>query len=144
MASLMRPALLRQACQAPAFQQRFLSTAARQSSPLAQSLRPAFSAPSVLPKASRVAAFHATQRQQILPPLPQKIEGTLNEPVKVPTPEYAHGSYHWTFERYGMPDCLEMRVFLEGDAGSNKGPHSVNVKAKSIGGWKLRLGELKY
>lgn len=103
MASLMRPGLLRQACQAPAFQQRFLSTAVRQSSPLAQSLRPAFSAPSAIHKATRIAAFHATQRQQILPPLPQKIEGTLNDPVKVPTPEYAHGSYHWTFERYGTP-----------------------------------------
>jgi succinate dehydrogenase (ubiquinone) membrane anchor subunit len=27
---------------------------------------------------TRVAAFHATQRNQILPPLPQKIIGTAN------------------------------------------------------------------
>jgi hypothetical protein len=37
-----------------------------------------------------------------LPPLPQKIQGTANDPVPVPTPEYVHGSYHWTFERYGI------------------------------------------
>jgi succinate dehydrogenase (ubiquinone) membrane anchor subunit len=105
MASIMRPSLLRQACQAPATSQRFLSTAARQASPFAQSaaLRPAF-ARAALPKPStRIAAFHATQRQQILPPLPQKIQGTANDPVPVPAPEYAHGSYHWTFERYGIP-----------------------------------------
>ena len=27
------------------------------------------------------------------------IEGTVNDPVKVPEPHKSHGSYHWTFER---------------------------------------------
>ncbi|KAF2114705.1 mitochondrial inner membrane protein [Lophiotrema nucula] len=102
MASIMRPGLLRQACQAPAASQRMLSTFAsssvKQSSPFAQHMRPAF-ARSTIPKSTRIAAFHATQRQQILPPLPQRIEGTTNDPTPVPDPTPAHGSYHWTFER---------------------------------------------
>jgi succinate dehydrogenase (ubiquinone) membrane anchor subunit len=113
MASIMRPSLLRQAYNAPATSQRFLSTATRQTSPFVQSaLRPAF-ARAALPKPStRIAAFHATQRQQILPPLPQKIQGTANDPVPVPTPEYAHGSYHWTFERYAMPVLLGRKSYV--------------------------------
>ncbi|KAJ4292697.1 membrane anchor subunit of succinate dehydrogenase, Sdh4 [Kalmusia sp. IMI 367209] len=102
MASLMQSGLLRQGATNPAAAQRmfstFTSSSMRQSSPLIQQLRPAF-ARSAMPKSTRIAAFHATQRQQILPPLPQKIEGTLNQPVPVPTPDYAHGSYHWSFER---------------------------------------------
>lgn len=102
MASLAHSGLLRQSLASPAAAQRMFSTVTsssmRQSSPLVQQLRPAF-ARSALPKSTRIAAFHASQRKQILPPLPQKIEGTLNEPVHVPTPEYAHGSYHWSFER---------------------------------------------
>ncbi|MCJ1252035.1 membrane anchor subunit of succinate dehydrogenase, Sdh4 [Trapelia coarctata] len=35
----------------------------------------------------------------ILPPLPQHIEGTANDPAPVPDPSPTHGSYHWTFER---------------------------------------------
>jgi succinate dehydrogenase (ubiquinone) membrane anchor subunit len=34
-----------------------------------------------------------------LPPLPQTIVGTTNDPVPVPDPDYTHGSYHWSFER---------------------------------------------
>jgi succinate dehydrogenase (ubiquinone) membrane anchor subunit len=98
----MRPGLLRHGLAGPAASQRafstFTSSAARQSSPLIQQLRPALASPAV-PKASGVAAFHATQRQQILPPLPQKIEGNVNAPTPVPTPDYSHGSYHWSFER---------------------------------------------
>ncbi|CAO2657964.1 Nn.00g072240.m01.CDS01 [Neocucurbitaria sp. VM-36] len=96
----MRPGLLRQACPKPAAAQRMLSTmaASATSRPLAQQLRPAFQR-SAIPKSTRIAAFHATQRNQILPPLPQKIVGTANEPVPVPDPSPSHGSYHWTFER---------------------------------------------
>lgn len=93
MASIMRPTLLRSAIPKPATIQRSsLSTLAARSvnRPLAQHLRPA---------ALQRAAFHASQRNQILPPLPQKIIGTANEPVPVPDPDYAHGSYHWSFER---------------------------------------------
>lgn len=67
MASLMRPSVLRQA---PAASQRAVSAFARPTA-LAQ-FKPAFH------NSTRVAAFHATQRNQILPPLPQKIIGTAN------------------------------------------------------------------
>lgn len=100
MASVMRPGLLRQACQKPAAAQRMLSTVTNSTinRPLAQQLRPALQR-SAIPKSARIAAFHATQRNQILPPLPQKVVGTTNDPVPVPNPDYTHGSYHWTFER---------------------------------------------
>jgi len=68
MASLMRPSVLRQA---PAASQRITAAFVRPSAAMAQ-LRPAFQ------NSTRVAAFHATQRNQILPPLPQKIIGTAN------------------------------------------------------------------
>ncbi|KAJ5126695.1 Succinate dehydrogenase cytochrome b small subunit [Penicillium atrosanguineum] len=48
---------------------------------------------------SQMVAFHASARKQILPPLPQSIEGTMNDPVPVPKPHPSEGSYHWTFER---------------------------------------------
>ncbi|KAL4799139.1 CybS-domain-containing protein [Aspergillus venezuelensis] len=60
---------------------------------------------------SQVVAFHASAKKQILPPLPQTIQGTstlsletsprksLNDPAPIPTPHPSHGSYHWTFER---------------------------------------------
>lgn len=99
MASIMRPSLVRQAVQAPAASQRMLSTMTTSiNRPLAQQFRPAFQR-SAIPTTARIAAFHATQRNQILPPLPQKIEGTANDPTPVPTPSYTHGSYHWSFER---------------------------------------------
>jgi succinate dehydrogenase (ubiquinone) membrane anchor subunit len=93
MASIMRPSILRSALPKPATTSRSLSTLAARSinRPVAQSL--------LRPAAFQRAAFHASQRQQILPPLPQKIIGTTNDPVPVPDPDYAHGSYHWSFER---------------------------------------------
>ncbi|KAJ0425771.1 CybS-domain-containing protein [Aspergillus insuetus] len=48
---------------------------------------------------SQVVAFHASARRQILPPEPQTIQGTMNDPAPIPTPHPSHGSYHWTFER---------------------------------------------
>ena len=104
MASVMRPGLMRQAFQKPATSQRMLSTltASTINRPLAQQLRPAFQR-SAIPNSTRIAAFHATQRKEILPPLPQKIVGTTNDPTPVPNPDYAHGSYHWSFERCVTP-----------------------------------------
>ncbi|KAI1074885.1 CybS-domain-containing protein [Whalleya microplaca] len=49
--------------------------------------------------AVRVAAFHASSRRSLLPPGPQVIKGTVNDPAPVPDPHPSHGSYHWTFER---------------------------------------------
>lgn len=110
MASIMRPSLFRQAVQKPNTAQRMLSTVTSSTfnRPLAQQLRPAFQR-SAIPQATRVAAFHATQRNQILPPLPQKIIGTTNDPTPVPDPSYAHGSYHWSFER-SVDSMLHWRV----------------------------------
>jgi hypothetical protein len=95
MASIVRPNLLRQANPKPAASQRMLSTINR---PLAQQMRPAFQR-SAIPKSTRIAAFH----------VPQKILGTANDPTPVPDPSYAHGSYHWSFER-----CV-IRQQSEGD-----------------------------
>lgn len=114
MASIIRPGLLRQACTKPQAAQRMLSTASSSSTttinrPLAQQLRPAFQR-SAIPQAARVAAFHATQRNQILPPLPQKIIGTTNDPTPVPEPDYAHGSYHWSFERIVSAGLIPLTI----------------------------------
>ncbi|KAF2493833.1 mitochondrial succinate dehydrogenase cytochrome b560 subunit D [Lophium mytilinum] len=99
MASIARPALLRQVCNA-APSRRMASTFAGSSlkhpSPLTR--RPMQSA-FATPGASRVAAFHASGRRPILPPLPQVVDGDVNKPAPVPEPSASHGNYHWTFER---------------------------------------------
>ncbi|BCS26201.1 CybS family protein [Aspergillus puulaauensis] len=67
-----------------------------------QSCLSAFRAPLATRNAagvSQVVAFHASAKKQILPPEPQSIHGTLNDPAPIPTPHPSHGSYHWTFER---------------------------------------------
>ena len=110
MASVMRPGLLRQACPPAQQSQRMLSTAtSTMNRPLVQQLRPAFQR-SAIQKSTRIAAFHATQRNQILPPLPQKIIGTTNDPVPVPDPDYAHGSYHWSFERIVSAGLIPLTI----------------------------------
>ncbi|KAL7939442.1 hypothetical protein V8C35DRAFT_286629 [Trichoderma chlorosporum] len=77
MASIVRPSLLRQTALA------------------ARCAKPAFRNSAI-----KASAFHtSTQRSAILPPGPQRIEGTVNDPVPIPNPSAAHGSYHWTFER---------------------------------------------
>ena len=114
MASFLRPGLLRQACQAPTASQRMLSTftssSAARTAPLAQQFRPQFVRKAIPQKSSRIAAFHATRRQAILPPLPQVLKGSVNDPAPVPPPSPAHGGYHWTFERLVsvglVPLCL--------------------------------------
>ncbi|KAJ5226324.1 Succinate dehydrogenase cytochrome b small subunit [Penicillium chermesinum] len=76
MASIMRPSLLRQ------------TPASTRSLLLRQNVG-----------VSQAVNFHASARKQILPPLPQSIEGTMNDPAPLPKPSPVHGSYHWTFER---------------------------------------------
>ncbi|GAB7366125.1 hypothetical protein MBLNU230_g7687t1 [Neophaeotheca triangularis] len=70
----------------PALRSQTARQTALQPSPIAQN-------------AIRVAGFQTSSSRKILPPLPQKIKGSVNEAVKVPEPEYAHGSYHWAMER---------------------------------------------
>ncbi|KAF7537225.1 hypothetical protein G7054_g3896 [Neopestalotiopsis clavispora] len=77
MASIVRPSLLRQTV--------------RRASPAVRS--------AVLKDVARVSAFHASSRKNLLPPGPQVIKGTVNDPAPVPTPSPSHGSYHWTFDR---------------------------------------------
>ncbi|RKF64915.1 Succinate dehydrogenase cytochrome b small subunit, mitochondrial [Erysiphe neolycopersici] len=50
-------------------------------------------------RSAGVAAFHGSSRNNILPPVPQVINGTANDPAPIPAPNPSHGSYHWTFER---------------------------------------------
>ncbi|GKZ33729.1 membrane anchor subunit of succinate dehydrogenase, Sdh4 [Aspergillus brasiliensis] len=73
-----------------------MASIARQSSPL---LRSAFRAPFATKNVAQVVAFHASARKQILPPLPQTIQGTMNDPAPIPKSHPTEGSYHWTFER---------------------------------------------
>ncbi|RDL33006.1 Fumarate reductase respiratory complex transmembrane subunit [Venustampulla echinocandica] len=108
MASIVRPAaMLRQSCLTAAAKRTFSSKPASTfpainkpaSSILSrQAVRSRF-AKDALPGSMRVAAFHASGRQAILPPLPQTIEGTVNDATPVAPANPASGSYHWTFER---------------------------------------------
>ncbi|KAL1882450.1 membrane anchor subunit of succinate dehydrogenase, Sdh4 [Paecilomyces lecythidis] len=101
MAAFVRPSsVLRQSVlsmsRTPATRTAFYST----KSPLAAT----FVRPSQVQKkesavSSQVAAFHASGKKEILPPLPQVVHGTTNDPAPVPPPSPTHGSYHWTFER---------------------------------------------
>ncbi|KAF2716913.1 succinate dehydrogenase-like protein [Polychaeton citri CBS 116435] len=78
------------------------STAAARAFSLASpAFRTQFAARSTftLQSALRRSAFHTSPVRALLPPLPQKIQGTVNDPVNVPSPSPTHGSYHWTIER---------------------------------------------
>jgi len=107
MASIVRPTMLRQTCLAAASKRTF-STKLTSSFPAIskpassvlsrQNVRSAF-VKDALPGSVRIAAFHASGRRPILPPLPQVIDGTANDAAPVPPSEPSHGSYHWTFER---------------------------------------------
>jgi len=60
----------------------------------------------------RIAAFHTSQSRALLPPLPQRIEGTVNDPQPLPHVSPMHGSYHWTFERYDRLDVENHQCLL--------------------------------
>ncbi|KAK7913829.1 hypothetical protein PG985_011532 [Apiospora marii] len=90
MASIIRPALLRQTALAASTRR-----AAGVSTNLAQqSVRSA-----ILKDSTRCAAFHTSSRRSLLPPGPQVIKGGVNDPAPVPEPSPTHGSYHWVFDR---------------------------------------------
>jgi len=86
MASIARSALLRQATAAPITRQ------------------------SVIARSVRAAAFHTTSRRSLLPPLPQRVEGTVNDPAPVPETSPSHGSYHWTFDRLVAASLIPLTV----------------------------------
>ncbi|KAI0121215.1 CybS-domain-containing protein [Xylariales sp. AK1849] len=94
MASIFRPAMLRQTA---------LATATRRAAGL-----PMRSA--TMRDAVRVSAFHASSRKNLLPPGPQVVKGTVNDPAPVPEPSASHGSYHWTFERLIAAGLIPLTV----------------------------------
>jgi len=59
---------------------------------------------------TRAAAFHTTSRRSLLPPLPQRVEGTVNDPAPVPEPSPSHGSYHWTFDRLVAASLIPLTI----------------------------------
>ncbi|KAK4042253.1 CybS-domain-containing protein [Parachaetomium inaequale] len=87
MASIARSSLLRQVASArPAFQQ------------------------SVIANGARATAFHTTAKRDLLPPLPQRVEGTVNDAAPVPETSPSHGSYHWTFDRLVAGSLIPLTV----------------------------------
>jgi len=118
MASIVRPTMLRQTCLAAAskrtFSTKLTSSFPSINKPAAsvlsrQVVRSAFGK-DALPGAIRVAAFHASGRRTILPPLPQVINGTANDPAPVPPASPSHGSYHWTFERLVSAGLIPLTI----------------------------------
>ncbi|KAH6853532.1 CybS-domain-containing protein [Chaetomium sp. MPI-CAGE-AT-0009] len=90
MASIARSSLLRQVASArPAFQQNVIVRAARPTA---------------------ITAFHTTARRDLLPPLPQRVDGTVNDAAPVPEPSPSHGSYHWTFDRLVAASLIPLTV----------------------------------
>ncbi|KAH9897564.1 CybS-domain-containing protein [Xylariomycetidae sp. FL2044] len=99
MASIIRPTLLRQTALAASTRRAVPSTLKNQQLPS-----------TIAKDAVRVAAFHASARRNLLPPGPQVIKGTVNDPAPVPDPAPTHGSYHWTFERCVAAGLIPLSV----------------------------------
>ena len=109
MASLVRPAMLKQGILSSSARRLFPSTAAalstsnptlmRSISTSIHSRRTLQPKPQTVSVASRIAPFHSSASRNILPPGPQKIEGGVNDPARVLPPHPTEGSYHWVFER---------------------------------------------
>ncbi|KAK5109398.1 hypothetical protein LTR62_007064 [Meristemomyces frigidus] len=51
------------------------------------------------PLALQQATFQTSAKRSLLPPLPQRLQGTVNDAQILNTPDSMHGNYHWTFER---------------------------------------------
>ncbi|KAF2753152.1 mitochondrial succinate dehydrogenase cytochrome b560 subunit D [Pseudovirgaria hyperparasitica] len=96
MATLARPMALRQALRAlpkPSH------VAFRPCSTLIQRPLQQHFVKQALQNTTKAVGFHATIQRSILPPEPQTVLGTVNDPAPVPTPSPTHGNYHWSFER---------------------------------------------
>lgn len=65
---------------------------------------------SIITNVTRATAFHTTARRDILPPLPQRVKGTVNDAAPVPEPSPSHGSYHWTFDRLVAASLIPITV----------------------------------
>ncbi|KAI2463180.1 CybS-domain-containing protein [Annulohypoxylon bovei var. microspora] len=100
MASIIRPALLRQT--ALAASTRRAATATFSSKLMTR--------PTIANDVARIAAFHASSRRSLLPPGPQVIKGTVNDPVPIPHTSPTHGSYHWTFDRLVAAGIIPLTV----------------------------------
>ncbi|KAL1844502.1 hypothetical protein VTK73DRAFT_2400 [Phialemonium thermophilum] len=110
MASMVRPALLRQAAAASST---LVSSRAAAASPRLANrsvVQQGMRQQSIAAQSARMAAFHTTSRRSILPPPPQRVEGGVNDPVPVPPPSPSHGSYHWTFERLIAASLVPLTV----------------------------------
>ncbi|KAI5307597.1 membrane anchor subunit of succinate dehydrogenase, Sdh4 [Ascosphaera atra] len=96
MASLFRPTaasmgIMRQSCLA--------AMAPRATAAAANAATLAWRSSSVSPVVMQRSGFQTSSKRMILPALPQKVPGTVNDPAPLCKPEPAHGSYHWTFDR---------------------------------------------
>ncbi|KAI2783811.1 CybS-domain-containing protein [Daldinia loculata] len=100
MASLVRPVLLRQTALAASTRRAATATFSRQ-----QLIRP-----TVSKDVARVAAFHASSSRSLLPPGPQVIKGSVNDPAPIPETNPSHGSYHWTFERLVAAGLIPLTI----------------------------------
>ncbi|KAK1048615.1 membrane anchor subunit of succinate dehydrogenase, Sdh4 [Friedmanniomyces endolithicus] len=101
MASALRPTLIRQALAMPSCR---LTTSAIPALRTQQYfLRRA-------PLALQQATFQTSSKRAILPPLPQRMEGTVNDAVRLPPSEPSHGNYHWTFERLVSAALLPITI----------------------------------
>merc|ERR1711939_448543 len=79
----------------------------------ARSVLPAFRfqhLPQRSPIVAQTSGFQTSSRRAILPPLPQKIKGTVNDAYEAPEPHPQHGSYHWTFDRIVSIGVLPLTV----------------------------------
>ncbi|KAI1459917.1 CybS-domain-containing protein [Annulohypoxylon moriforme] len=99
MASIIRPTLLRQTALAASTRRAATATFS------SKMIRP-----TIANDVARVAAFHASSRRSLLPPGPQVIKGTVNDPAPVPETSPTHGSYHWTFERLVAAGIIPLTV----------------------------------
>ena len=120
MASLLRPAILRQSILSSSTRRISPSTSAALSASYPALFRPSSSwiqrsqttpaKPQTASIGLRISQFHSSAQRNILPPGPQVIEGGVNDPAPVPKPHPTEGSYHWVFERLLAAGLIPLTV----------------------------------